>query len=232
MGNLSVTFGHGSTPGLVVTNGSLASLDMTVNSSFTIGSVVIAAQDLEFTYTAATNTFTLGGTASVIVGSMGQLSVTFGHDSTPGLVVSNGSLVSLDMTVNGSFTVSSVTIAAQDLEFTYSAATSTFTLGGTASVTIGDMSNLSVTFGHDSTPGLVISHGALVSLDMTVNSQFHGFPRYLLYPNLEFSYTASPSTFTMSGTAGVDIKADDFLSVTFGHGSSHPGLVIATRPHW
>ena len=83
LGTLNVTFGHGTTPGLVVTNGSLTSLDTTVNSNFTVGGVTITAQDLDFAYTASNSQFSMNGTATVAVTNLGTLNVTFGHDSTP-----------------------------------------------------------------------------------------------------------------------------------------------------
>src|SRR5262249_7659950 len=156
------------------------SLDMTVNGSFTVASVTITAKDLEFTYTASGQQFSLSGTAAVSIAGLGSLGVAFGHtvsgSVTPGLSLSGGALQSLDMTVNGSFTVASVTITATDLEFTYKSAGQQFTLAGTAVVGISGLGSLSVAFGHtvsgSVTPGLSVSGGALQSLDMTVNGSF------------------------------------------------------------
>src|SRR5207253_555898 len=127
--SFSVTFGHGSTPGLVITSGSLTSLDMTVNSTWTVGLVNFSLANVEFQYTAATSVFSLAGTASVTVagintsGSNNSFSVTFGHGSTPGLVITNGSLTSLDMTVNTTWTVGLVHFSLNNVEFVYTAAT-------------------------------------------------------------------------------------------------------------
>src|SRR5262249_34840654 len=56
---LSVSFGYGTgataLPGLVVSNGTLASImNMTVNGSFAVNQVAITATGLDFTYTSAT----------------------------------------------------------------------------------------------------------------------------------------------------------------------------------
>jgi hypothetical protein len=226
--SLSVTFGHSGTPGLVVTNGALVSLDITVNATFNVKKVTITAWDLEFTYVAATGQFTLTGTAGItIAGVDDNLFVTFGHNGSPGLVVTDGALVSLDITINSQFNIKKVTITATDLRFTYVAATSQFTLSGTAGIQIyGVDDKLSVTFGHGNVPGLVITNGSLVSLDVTVNAVFHVQRVTITATNLEFTYTASTSTFTLSGTAGISVGnlgAD--LSITFGHGQD-PGLII------
>ena len=215
LGEMSVTFGH---EGLVIADGALTSLDMTVTASFTAAGVAITAQDLEFQYTVSDNTFALSGTASVSIHGLGEMSVTFGHE---GLVIADGALSSLDMTVNASFTVAGVAITAQDLEFQYtvSGADSTFAMSGTAGASIQGLGDLSVTFGHE---GLVIAGGALSSLDMTVNASFTVASVVITAKDLEFQYTVSDNTFALSGTAGVSIQGLGDLSVTFGH----EGLVI------
>ena len=185
-----MTFGHvadathpTAIPGLVVTSGALTSLDMTVDSTFTVSSVTVTATNLELTYTAATSQFSMTGAASVAIAGIGALDVTFGHvaDAThpaaiPGLVVTSGALTSLDMTVDSSFTVDDVNFSTTGLNFTYTSASgavpSRFTMTGAASAAIGGMGSVSVTFGHDATPGLVITGGKLTSLDLTVDGQF------------------------------------------------------------
>src|SRR5581483_7304890 len=129
------------TPGLVVTDGALTSLDMTVNGNVTVSGVIITATDLQFQYTAIGSIFAMAGTASVDVTKLGTLTVTFGHGTDPGLVVSNGTLTSLDMTVNGNVTVSGVKITATDLELEYTVTDtdSTFAMSGSASVTVNKL---------------------------------------------------------------------------------------------
>src|SRR5207249_6842823 len=96
---LSDSCSHALTPGLVVTAGSLTSLDMTVNANFRVAAVTVSATDLEFRYTASNQVFSLSGTASVAVLGMGSLSVTFGHGSMPGLRSAERRVGSQDMTV-------------------------------------------------------------------------------------------------------------------------------------
>ena len=153
-----MTFGNGSNPGLVITGGDLTSLNMTVSTSFSVANVSFAANDLEFQYTAAAAAtpaspagFALtGGTTLSTADDRLNLNVIFGG-SSPGLVITGGNLMSLDLTVNGKFSVDSVGIQATGLQFTYSAASggqpSVFAFEGTALARIGGMGNLSVTFG-------------------------------------------------------------------------------------
>ena len=179
---------------------------------------------LNFDYVATGGgTFSMSGTAGVKVGEIDSLSVTFGSNGTPGLVISDGSLVSLDMTVNATFDVADVAFNATDLNFDYVASGGgTFSMSGTVGVTVGGIDGLSVTFGANGTPGLVISDGSLSSLDMTINATFDVDSVEFNATNLNFDYVAATDTFSMAGTVGVTVGGLDSLSVTFGDASANP----------
>jgi hypothetical protein len=230
LGTLSVTFGHGATPGLTISSGALTELDMTLNSNLTVGSVMFSTSGLEFTYLAANQQFSLAGTATAIVTGLGTVSVTFGHGVTPGLVVTSGALTDLDMTLKSNLTVGSVTFMTSGLEFQYVAATQTFSLAGTATATITGLGTVNVTFGYDSNPGLVITNDALTSIDMTLDSNITVGSVTFTTQGLEFTYVSATSQFTLSGTATATVAGLGMISVTFGYvdsqNVSHPGLVI------
>ena len=241
---LSVTFGHSAgpssfTPGLVVSSGSLQSLDMTINSNIVIGSVTFMTNGLEFTYSAASNQFTLAGSVGLSITGIAGLSVTFGHSAgpnsfTPGLIVASGSLQSLVMTINSNITIGTVAFMTDGLEFTYSAAGSQFTLAGSVGLSIASIAGLSVTFGYSAgpnsfTPGLIIVHGALRSLDMTIDSNITIGTVSFMTDGLEFTWGANSNQFTLAGSVGVSISGIAGLSVTFGQnngGRFTPGLII------
>jgi hypothetical protein len=268
MNGLSVTFGStvGTTtmPGLVITGGQLTSLNMTVNSAFTVGNVSFMAQQLQFTYTAGPpSVFTLSGSVGVSVTNIVGLSVTFGHTKTnsmgastgfsPGLVIINGALQSLDMTINSNFMIGSVNFGTKNLEFTYNATGSQFTLSGAAFLNISGVTampastvmtstgtsvinGISVTFGHQVaggtfTPGLSINSGMLQSLDMTINSNLSIDTVTFMTNQLEFNYNASTNRFSISGSVGVSIQSIVGLSVTFGHAvTNSQGATISFTP--
>ena len=172
--NLSATFGASGSPGLVINNGSLSSLDMTINSNFEVGGVTIDANDLNFNY-ASTNggTFSMSGTAGVTVGRVDGLTATFGASGTPGLVLAGDNLSSLDMTINSNFEVAGVTFQRHQPQLRLRGGNdNSFSMAGTVGATVGGVDNLSVTFGSGGTKGLVITGGSLSSLDMTINGTF------------------------------------------------------------
>ena len=216
--------------GMVVTHGHLVKLDMTVNTVLNLDGVVFTARNLNFTYTkqsSGSNNYVLGmsGTAYVTFVGINQLSVTFGHNGTPGMVITNGKLESLDVTVNGTFLVGCATFGARDLEFKYTASNKTFTLAGTANVNIALISQFDVTFGHNNSPGLVISNGTLQSLDLTVSSSITFASYTLANSSLELTYNRSNDTYKILGSARMNVGFAT-LSVYADGGSNGAGIVI------
>ncbi len=221
MGSLDVDFGGHGTQGLVVTNGSLTSLDMTVNSSFTVGFLNFAANNLEFKYSAATNEFSLAGSTTVavpFVPDIGSLTVTFGHGSTPGLVITNGSLTSLDMTVNAHFGVDLLTFDVSNMEFAYTAATNTFTMTGDASFDLAGIATIDVQFGQNGTHGLVITNGSLTYLDMNASANFGIGPmsisgNLLVTYHASYSYTQYVTDYITVGSANIPTQVPETVTV-------------------
>ena len=138
--------------GLIVQNGQFVSLDMTLNSNLLINGVLISTKNLNFTYVESTKTFTMTGTASVMVPVLASVEVVFGGGGTKGLVVTNGNLVSLDMSVNASVLgVGPYSLGSAKMKFTYSASTSLFTMTGSAKIGLPELGEAVVTLGGDGT---------------------------------------------------------------------------------
>jgi len=114
---------------------------------------MITASNLALAY--APGSFSMGGTASVSwtdgSGSSATtdiIQVTFGTTAHPqGLVITNGALTSLNMTVTSNMVVQGVTFGTTGLVLGYTTASNEFTLAGTAAVNINGIANLDVTFG-------------------------------------------------------------------------------------
>ena len=125
--------------GVLITGGKLVSIQVGLTSSFLIGPATFGTKDLTFGYFAATDkkpeTFQLTGTAFATFGGItlpdqagNEISVTFAN----GIVITNGELQKLNVTINSSFKARRDHHRA-DLAFDYVKAT-TFTINGTAGV--------------------------------------------------------------------------------------------------
>ena len=83
--NLTVIFGAGGTAGLVITGGSLSSLDMTINSNFEVAGVTFTASGLNFDYNSSgAGSFSMSGSVGVTVAGIDGLTVTFGSGGIQG----------------------------------------------------------------------------------------------------------------------------------------------------
>jgi hypothetical protein len=194
---------------------SLTGISASLTGSLTVGGVSFDLSQLTVGYSTQNNEFTVTGDSSVTVTDLAGLEVDFGGDSTAGLVITNGSLTSLDTTVTSNFTVAGVTFSTTGLEFTYTASTGEFSLTGAAGVTVAGLGNLTVSFGHGTNPGLDITAGALTGLDMTVDSNISVESVIFNATGLEFSYTDAGQVFQLQGTAGVTVGGITGLSVNF-----------------
>jgi hypothetical protein len=230
LGTISVGFGcsttaGNATKGLVISGGSLTSLEMTVNSNISAGGLTFTTSNLTFAYYSASNFFAMKGASSVSVPSVGNLSVTFGNTTNYGLVVTNGSLTSLDMTVNSNMNIGSIAITTKNLNFNYVAASNNFTMKGTAGIAMPSVGSLDVTFGNATRAGLVITNGVFSSLDMTVNSNFSTGGLSFTTKNLNIYYVNANSMFALTGTAGLAMGSLGNIDVTFGKTAAN-GTII------
>ena len=209
-----MTFGNASSPGLVLTGGDLTSLNMTVSTSFMLGTCRL----LRIIWTLTTPP-QRARTRRYSPSQAARRSPLPTNDSAwPSLSAMNrtrdssspaANLTNLYLTVTGKFSVDSVSIQASNLEFTYAAALgnqpAVFTLGGTAVAKISGLGNFSVMFGNGATPGLVISGGDLSSLDTTVDGGFTVGAAQFTAAELQFIFTAGATSagdvFSLAGTA-------------------------------
>ncbi|MFM7592943.1 MAG: hypothetical protein ACKO85_14240, partial [Isosphaeraceae bacterium] len=96
--DLSLVLGNATSPGMSISNGSLASLNATATTSMTLGGANFTANSLTGTYVASPEKVTVYGNASLGFNSNRSVSLVLGNSASPGMVVSNGSLTSLNAT--------------------------------------------------------------------------------------------------------------------------------------
>ena len=92
-------FGGANSTGLVVTNSTLTSMNVTVSGNVSILGTNITANSLNLTANAAANTFTMTGNATMSVPSMGNLSVIFGGANSTGMVLTQAILPISETTI-------------------------------------------------------------------------------------------------------------------------------------
>ncbi|MFM7592942.1 MAG: hypothetical protein ACKO85_14235, partial [Isosphaeraceae bacterium] len=169
LGSANVAFGSvasGNSPGstgMVISGGSVSSFDMTLSSNLNVGSVNLGVTGLRMTHNVTTSNFTLTGNATLSQSKIGTVSVILGcstaSPATTGLILTNGSLSSLDMTVNSNISVACTTFTTTGLRITENTTTNVLTMTGSSSFSVPSVGNIGIAFGGGSTSGLVITNG-------------------------------------------------------------------------
>jgi hypothetical protein len=226
IGNVSVIFGGGKSTGLIVTNGTLTSMNVTVSGNLSILSTNFTANSLNLTANAATNTFTMTGNATLSQPKIGTLGVIFGGANSTGLILTNGSLTSVNMTVNSNLSLAGSTFRTVGLNITANTITNTFTMKGNTSLNVPGVGSISVGFGCGSTTGLVVTNGQLTSLNATVTGNLSVGSVSFATNNLTFSVNTVNDTFSLTGGSSFTASGLGNVNVYFG-GNGSTGLVIA-----
>ena len=236
------------TPGLVIQDGVLQSLDASLNINATIAGGTFTGTGIHAVYLPTSDILTISGAASLAFGSSSPqktLALTLGgtDPNSTGLTIINGALKSLDATGTATnWTIAGGTFNAT-AHVTYTAATSTaaelLTVSGGSSITFGTgttTKSLSLTLGGTDTnsKGLTISGGKLVSVDATGTATNWTIAGGTFNATAHVTYAAAagttPETLIISGGASMTFgtgTAQKLLSLTLGGGDANStGLTI------
>lgn len=210
--------------GLIIDNGSLKSLAITINSNVTFGDLTLQAQNLAFNYDASPESFTLYGTVTTSIAGV-TLVGTLGTQSSPGLSIVNGQLTELNLGVTTDFTLFGLECDVQDLTFQYesSQGNTDYILYGGLSLSISG-NTISATLGSATDAGLIIQNGVVTQINMTINGSFSisGFEFDINDAGLD--YTSTNNEYLIFGTFTL---TDVFsASVQLGTGSNNPGITV------
>ncbi len=225
--------GGSNASGLVVTNGALSELEISVTSQLNASSLTMNVDDLDFYYNASGNQYEIDSGALSFKTSEGfSFTADFGLPSTsnpstnlPGLVIANGVFTEFNAALTSSFTVAGLAIGVNDMAMSYVAGQ--YEMYGTVTVNTPNV-QFSGTIGQPSASppvyGLVIDDNTLKSLAITINSNVTFGSLNLQAQNLAFNYDSSPESFTLYGNVTSSI-AGVTLQGNLGT-QSLPGLTI------
>jgi len=211
--SVDVAFGSGGSSGLVVTDGTLTSLDMAITSNIAVDSLQFQTAALRLTDNVGTSTYQVTGSTMVAIGPD-----TLGVDflGPHGLMIVGGSVASIDASISGNLTLGAVTVVPEQLALNYSG-NATF-ITGQANVAIG-ADTLGLSF--NGNQGLAIVGGGVAAVNASLSGNISIGSLAVQPRQLSLNYTANGPTF-ITGGANVAIGPDN-LDVMF-NGSQ--GLVV------
>ena len=156
---LQGNLGTQSLPGLTIVNGQLTELNLGVTANFSLFDLQCNVQDLTFQYQTTngnTDYILYGGLTLAVSGN--TFSATLGTSTNPGLIIQNGVVEQINMSISGSFQISGFGFEIDDAGLDYTATNDEYLIFGT--FTLSDVFSASVQLGTGSSnPGITIING-------------------------------------------------------------------------
>ncbi|MFY0629230.1 MAG: hypothetical protein JXR05_02545 [Flavobacteriaceae bacterium] len=219
---IDLLLGDSSSPGLVIQNGEVQSIEMSVTADFDFKSITFSPDDLAFVYNKSDDLYEMYGSLTTSFDGE-SLGVAFGDASAPGFKYENNVVESINMDVTADFTMKGIEFNPQSFGFDYDKVNNQFEMYGTIKSKI-EGNTIDLSLGDSSSPGLVITSGTVDSIDMSVTADF-SFEHMTFSPdNLTFVYNHSQELYEMYGELNVTFDGET-LDVNLGDSSS-PGLKL------
>lgn len=221
--SLDATFGDASSPGFKYKNNVVESINMGVTTDFTMKGIEFNPQNFGFDYDKPNDQFEMYGTIkSKIEGNTIDLSL--GDSDNPGLIITNGVVDSIDMSVTADFDFKDITFSPDDLSFAYNKSDDLFEMYGNLSISF-DGETMDVNLGDSGTPGLKYKSNEVQSIDFGVTADFRLKELELKPTNLTFIYKKAENKFEMYGDLKISVgNFDNDVEANLGN-SSHPGFL-------
>jgi hypothetical protein len=222
--SLEATFGDASRPGFIYQNDVVESITMDVTADFTMKGIEFNPQSFGFDYDKANDQFEMYGTIkSKIEGNTIDLSL--GDASTPGLVIENGIVQSIDMSVTADFSFKGMSFDPDDLTFVYNHSDDLFEMYGSLTTKF-EGEEIDATFGDASAPGFKYQNNVVESIDIGVSADFKLKDLEIIPTNLTFIYKKSGAKFEMYGDVKLKVgNFDSEVEANLGD-SSNPGFLF------
>jgi len=227
--SFNAQLGVDTNPGIVFSADKLVKLNFTVNDTITIKRLKFKPNPLTFQYdTAANNSFRLFGDAvafleSDTAGKTDTISVHAGTQAQAGLLVKDGAIQQFNMSVSADFTLKRLYMQPKPLSFQYDKSTKVYKLFGKMKFAI-ESDTLDVSLGDSITPGMTVSDGKLLSLNIGISDTINIKKLKLVPRGLTFRYDGtSGKRYSMFGNLTAIIE-NDTISGNLGTASS-PGFL-------
>jgi len=228
---INLEFGNSTahTPGIVIEDGTVTQFAAHISSeSLEFGGVTFTNPTLDLSYQAAGQQLAIIGGATIEVAGS-RIGVHLGGNDTDGLVLENGQLQSLTMSVEADFDLKGLHFGVHDLTIGYDRGASRFLMYGSLFVSTGGdsptLNHLTATLGDANNPGLVIVGGDLQSLNIGISGSFSLFGVTLTADDLTVQYVSSSGIVQIQG--GVAVQLSNYIrgSVSLPNG----GITINTQ---
>jgi hypothetical protein len=219
---VNIVLGDDADPGIEISNGSLQDLNASVTANFTVNDLDFSPDGLTFQYDASNSYYEMFGNADITFDG-NTMDIGLGDAMTPGFVINNGSLASLNISITADFDISGVTMSPDNLTFIYKENTQEYVMYGIATVSM-DGNNIRLDLGDESDPGLRFLQGSVEEINAIITADFNMKDLTFKSNGLGFQYTAQTNggLYTIFGETDVTFD-NETVSIQLGDSSS-PGF--------
>lgn len=206
----SIQIGDVNSPGIKIRNNVLEAFGASVTGSFHLKDVEFESNGLEFTYANWHEVYSFSGGAKLKIENE-FVEVDFvtssGHS---GLLIEEGEINRIELAVTSELKISGAELKTKSLGFAYNTSSDEFQMFGEADFIIEENEKIEVKVGTEQEPGLIMKKGELISLDMTVTSDFKAKELEFKTKNLEIEWFKNVKKFTITGEADLEFEDDTF----------------------
>jgi hypothetical protein len=218
----NVGLGNDKDPGLVIKNGSLQHLNISMSSDMNIFGVHSVIHSLNFEYDKKSSWFKMYGGPVQLIVEKDTIGVSFGGSTKPGLTLQNGQLKSLTLGVSGTFRIKKLSVQPDNLTVSYNQSNQSIIIYNSLKVAI-DGQSIQAKLGDSIKPGIEIIKGKLSSLNIAVTSDLKIGGLDFKTKNAGLQYNSDSSYIKLFGSFSVSKLWS--ASVDIGT-QTNPGIVI------
>jgi len=219
---ITVSLGDSLTPGLLIQNKILHSVDIAISGNFRLNKLTITPINLTFYWTQAAYKYNIYGDIELNIENH-KATAKFGDRQTPGIIIDSGRVIQINIGVSGDLTLSSLSIKPRNLAVFWERDSSFYKMYGDISLILSKDS-LDANLGTVDKPGVVITDGVVTKLDVSLTADIK-LRKLVFKPNgLTFIWDEPSKRITIFGNVLIKIENDSLLA-TLGNATT-PGIQI------
>ena len=218
---MPVGFGDAGTPGLVITNGTLTSVSLSITETFDLRALSITPTDLTLEYDATDNHFEIYGLATATIDG-NAIDLSLGDADDPGVIIKSGLLTHINFGITTDFDMKGITISPTDLTLEYDAIEIYYEFYGDLTVKF-DGEEVDAGFGDADDPGMVYDSTGISHINFSLTGEFDLKSLAFIPDNLTFEYDSEDDHFEMYGDITFKIGSDE-ITANMGD-ADNPGLI-------
>ncbi len=214
-------WGNATSPGLVINNGMLTSLNGSITSNFSIDSTLFDPKDtLTLFYARSNNTFGIYGGVQIFT-EHDTITLNLGNQTNPGLAIGNRAIQNINADITNKFTIKKMLFAPDSLTLVYNKDSALFSIFGAVKV-LTSKDTIYTRLGNASNPGLLIQKGQLLYLNAGITANFKIDSLQFDPDTLTLTYNRTADQYGMYGGFKVYYDADT-IAASLGNQNT-PGL--------